>query len=546
MSASAGGPSRPSSALPPWASAALLIAAVTLVARIVGFLRYFVLARTVGTTCLGDVYATANSIPNIVYEVVVGGALAAVVVPLVAGARERDHHEVRATVAALHGWALVLLVPVTAGMYLLSPWVIDVLLGSSPGCASDADQVATAMLWVFLLQIPVYGATVIAMGALQAHHKFFSPALAPAVSSLAVIGAYLVYDAMAGDSQGSLDALSTSEFWVLAGGTTLAVVVLLLVQIPALVRAGLVVMPRLRFPEGRAGRAWTLAWSGGVVVASQWVAYGAAISWSNRYGGQGSALVFVLAWTLFLLPWALLAFPIATSTFPRLSALHERGERDEAARTASTTTRTVAAASAAGAGAMAAAATPLAIILVEGAPGVDAVPQLAAILLALAPGVLAYGLHGHLVRVLAASHRAPQAAAGSAIGWLVGLGVAWAGVRSAQNPVEVARAVGVGFSAGLVVAAVLLAVAVARLDGREALRRVPTVVAVSVVAALVVGVAGHLLWSGEDVSILVALGQSLVAGAVSLGVVAAAALVVDPESARSLLRLRGVRRTEPR
>ena len=546
MSASAGGPSRPSSALPPWASAALLIAAVTLVARIVGFLRYFVLARIVGTTCLGDVYATANSIPNIVYEVVVGGALAAVVVPLVAGARERDHREVRATVAALHGWALVLLVPVTAGMYLLSPWVIDLLLGSSPGCASDADQVATAMLWVFLLQIPVYGATVIAMCALQAHHKFFSPALAPAVSSLAVIGAYLAYDAMAGDSQGSLDALSRSEFWVLAGGTTLAVVVLLLVQIPALVRAGLVVMPRLRFPEGRAGRAWTLAWSGGVVVASQWVAYGAAISWSNRYGGQGSALVFVLAWTLFLLPWALLAFPIATSTFPRLSALHERGERDEAARTASTTTRTVAAASAAGAGAMAAAATPLAIILVEGAPGVDAVPQLAAILLALAPGVLAYGLHGHLVRVLAAGHRAPQAAAGSAIGWLVGLGVAWAGVRSAQNPVEVARAVGVGFSAGLVVAAVLLAVAVARLDGREALRRVPTVVAVSVVAALVVGVAGHLLWSGEDVSILVALGQSLVAGAVSLGVVAAAALVVDPESARSLLRLRGVRRTEPR
>lgn len=540
---SAAGASRPAagSSLPPWASAALLIAVVTLVARIIGLLRYFVLARTVGTTCLGDVYATANSIPNIVYEVVVGGALAAVVVPLVAGARERHPTEVRATVAALHGWALVLLMPVTAAMYLVSPWLIDLLLGSAPGCPSNSDQVATQMLWVFLLQIPVYGATVIAMSALQAHHRFFSPAVAPAVSSLVVIGAYLTYDAMAGDAQGSLESLSTAEFWVLAGGTTLAVLALLVVQIPALVRARLVVMPSLHFPSGRARKAWTLAWGGGVVVASQWIAYAAAISWSNRYGGEGSALVFVLAWTLFLLPWALLAFPIATSTFPRLSALHERGDTEEAARTTSTTTRTVAAASAAGGGAMAAAATPLAIVLVQGAPGVDAVPQLAAILLALSPAVLAYGIHGHLVRVLAAGHRAPQAAAGTVIGWLVGLAVAWLGVRASDGPVDVARSVGIGFSTGLLLAAVLLGVAVVRLDGRHALRRVPTVTAVAVLAGVAVGVVGHWLWSGEDVGIGVALAQAVLAGAVSLAAVGGAALLVDPESARSLWQLRRLR-----
>ena len=160
---------------------------------------------------------------------------------LVAGARESDPTRVRAMVAALHGWALVLLVPVTA---------VDVP-GLDLGGAAAAGlrrrmrprgvRLANDMLWVFLLQIPVYGATVVAQGALQAHQRFFAPAVAPAVSSLVVIASYLVYAAMAGDERGSLVALSDAEFLVLAGGTTLGVVALLAVQVPALVRAGLIV-----------------------------------------------------------------------------------------------------------------------------------------------------------------------------------------------------------------------------------------------------------------------------------------------------------------
>jgi putative peptidoglycan lipid II flippase len=539
MTASAGQRQDPDSTsrLPPWATAALLIAVVTLVARILGLIRFAVLARTVGKECLGDVYATANAVPNIVYEVVVGGALVALVVPLVAGAGARDPQKVRATVAALHGWALVLLVPITAAMYLASPLVIDVLLGSSSGCPSDADAIATDMLWVFLLQIPIYGLTVVAQGSLQAHHRFFAPAVAPAVSSLVVIGSYLVYDAMAGTHQGSLADLTTAEFWVLAGGTTLGVLALLLVQLPALARARLIVKPSLRFPEGHAGQAWTLAWSGGVVVASQWIAYAAAIRWSNVYGDQGSALVFVISWTLFLVPWALLALPIATSTFPRLSAFHARHDRAAAAVITASTLRAVIVASAAGAAGVAAAANPLAIVLVQGGPGGDAVPQLAAILLALAPGVLAYGVHGHLVRVLAAGHHAPKAAAATVVGWTVGIAVAWVAVRSAGDATEVARAIGLGFSAGLVVAASILAGLVAHLDGRAALQRVPLITVVSGVTALVLGWVGHVILQGDDVSVGLALVQSLVVGVVSLAVVGGVALLVDPDSARAVLRV---------
>jgi putative peptidoglycan lipid II flippase len=66
------------------ARAALLVAVVTGLARLVGFARAVVFARAVGPSCLGDTYFTANAIPNILFDVVAGGALASLAVPLLA------------------------------------------------------------------------------------------------------------------------------------------------------------------------------------------------------------------------------------------------------------------------------------------------------------------------------------------------------------------------------------------------------------------------------------------------------------------------------
>lgn len=521
-----------------WVGAALLIAGVTIVARVIGFLRFVVLARTAGTSCLGDVYATANAVPNIIYEVVVGGALVAVVVPLVAGARETDPTRVRAMVAALHGWSLLLLIPITALMYVGSTWVIQVLLGSGGSCGSEAPMVARDMLWVFLLQIPVYGATVIAQGSLQAHHRFFAPAVAPAVSSVVVIGSYLWYASVAGDDASSLDALTTGEFWILAGGTTVGVIALLLVQVPALTRARLIVRPSLTFPDGRTGQARTLAWSGAVVVGVQWVGYAAAIRWSNVYGSEGSALVFVLGWTLFLLPWSILVLPIATSTFPRLSALYERGDLSGTADTTAQSLRAVVVASVIGAAGLAAAAQPLAVIIVEGVPGESSVDVLAALLTALALGVLGYGVHGHLVRVLAARREAPSAAWGTALGWGCGIGGAGLLVTRAQGAEQVATSIGAGFSLGLVVAAVILLVALVRYAGKPAFAGVLRVSLAAVAAGAVVGTAGRLWLDEANTSVGIAIVQVLVVGVAALVVVGGAAAATDPGTVRTLLRMR--------
>src|SRR5206468_5389643 len=63
-------------------TAAAGVAAVTIASRLVGFGRVAVLSHTVGTSCVGDTYQAANSIPNVVFEIVAGGALASLVVPV--------------------------------------------------------------------------------------------------------------------------------------------------------------------------------------------------------------------------------------------------------------------------------------------------------------------------------------------------------------------------------------------------------------------------------------------------------------------------------
>jgi putative peptidoglycan lipid II flippase len=94
------------------AGAAAVIAALTLLARLAGFGRTLVFTNTVGADSTGDTYLAANTVPNIVFEIVAGGALASLVVPMLAGGiATGDREQVRRTASALLGWTLLVLTP---------------------------------------------------------------------------------------------------------------------------------------------------------------------------------------------------------------------------------------------------------------------------------------------------------------------------------------------------------------------------------------------------------------------------------------------------
>ena len=179
------------------AAAAGMIAVLTLLARATGFARWFVFSGAVGTTCVGNVYNAANTLPNVLYEVAAGGVLAAVAVPLIARALSRGDEAVADRIAsALLTWAVTLLVPLAALLFLLAGPISELLLVRTSQCPG-AQQLGADMIRVFAPQVPLYGIGIVLAGVLQAHRRFLAAALAPLLSSLVVIGAYLLYGALA-------------------------------------------------------------------------------------------------------------------------------------------------------------------------------------------------------------------------------------------------------------------------------------------------------------------------------------------------------------
>ncbi|MDX6744910.1 murein biosynthesis integral membrane protein MurJ [Actinocorallia sp. A-T 12471] len=472
------------------AGAAALIAVLTVLARIAGFGRTVVLSKTVTSSCLSDVYLAANQIPNIMFEIVAGGALASLVVPLLAAPVERgDVETVRRTTSALLTWVMVALVPLALLVAVAAGPIMTVLSVGLKTCDPEVYRAMGArMLVVFAPQIVFYGLAVVLYGVLQAHRRFTWPAVAPLVSSLVVIGAYLAYvPAMGGNDPKELASVPRAAELVLSVGTTLGVVALVVVAGSAGFGLRLKLRPTLRFPAGVGARVRGLALAGLATVIAQQVALAAILVLANQ--GTAAALTqYNFAWAVYLLPWAILAVPIATSAFQALSARED--DPVEFDRTAASTTRAVVLASCLGAAGLVALALPAAALLNSARP--ESAVVLARALVCFAPGLVGYGLVAHLGRALYACGKGRASAWATVTGWAV---VLVADVIFAFTLPEgwVVAGFALGNTLGMTVAGVLLSVAFLRARGRAAFAGLGRTLAVGAVAACVSGVAGYLL-----------------------------------------------------
>ncbi|TYB70409.1 virulence factor MviN [Nonomuraea sp. PA05] len=398
------------------AGGAMLIGAITVLARVIGFAKQYAFAGTVGTNCLSTAYMTANQIPNIIFEVVAGGALAGMVVPMLAGAAGRGSRERAGWIgSALLTWVLVLLVPVGVLLAVFAAPITGLFFGGAvAGCdVGDVSAVATRMLVVFAPQIPLYGVAVVLYGVLQSHKRFTGPAVAPLVSSIVVIVAYLLFVPLSGGTSDPGSLPEPAEL-ALSVGTSLGVLSLVLAVIGPVARLGLRWRPTLRFPDGVAGQVRRLALAGIAALLAQQAAMIVVLVLSNHAIGNGAIAVYNYAWAIYLVPYAVLAVPIATSAFPRLSA--HADDPEEFAALAARTTRAVVLVSGLAAGVLAAASGPGAVVFLANKSEVPA-EELAAAIALFTPGLVGYGLIAHLSRVLYAAGRGRAVAAGTVAGW---------------------------------------------------------------------------------------------------------------------------------
>src|ERR1700722_4483227 len=101
------------------ARGAMLIAGLTIFSRILGPVRTLVFSQSIGAGCLGTAYVTANQVPNLIYELVLGGALTSAMVPVLARSAERaavdpaERARVGQITSALLTWSVVILVPLS-------------------------------------------------------------------------------------------------------------------------------------------------------------------------------------------------------------------------------------------------------------------------------------------------------------------------------------------------------------------------------------------------------------------------------------------------
>jgi putative peptidoglycan lipid II flippase len=519
------------------ARAAALIAVLTLASRVAGFARTLVLGGTVGYTHLADVYQTANSIPNIVFEIVAGGVLAALVVPLLAGDLDRaDKAAAGATASALLTWVLVVLVPVAVLVAALADPVMWLL---APGRSAAERGAGAGMLRVFAPQLPLYGVGIVLTGVLQAHRRFAWPVLAPLLSSLTVIGAYLTYGAVA-PHQPDLPAVGAGPRMVLAAGTTLGVVVLSLCLVPPVRRLGLPWRPTLRLAPAPRRAVRGLVGVGVLTVAAQQLTTALTIALVNWRTGGGALVRFTQAQTVYLLPWAVLAVPVATSVYPALAGAAAAGDGDRFGRSLAGATRAVLLLSGLGAAGLAALAWPAAWVYARAAHQPAQASGLAAGIIAFAPGLLGYGLFALHSRALYASGHTRAAAQATVAGWgaVVALSV---GLALSLPVAHRVPAVAAANSAGMLLLGVVLVIQVRRCHGAGALAGAGRAGGAALLAGTLSALAGIAVRAAVPPARgwVPVFGAALLSGAAAAVVFGGVAVLVDrPDAAALLARVR--------
>jgi putative peptidoglycan lipid II flippase len=381
----------------------------TLASRVTGFVRNAVLVYAIGTHYLGDAYNLANTLPNIVYNLALGGILTSVVVPLLVNAAKRDRDRGEAYdqriftlgVLALGGITLVATlaaVPITA--------VYATGIGNSA-----AYHLTELFAYFFIPQIFFYGVSSLAGAILNARGSFAAPMWTPVINNIVVIVVGVTFMAIAGLNR-TPQNISGSEIWLLGIGTTLGIVLQTAALIPSLRRVGFRWRPRRDFRRYEVSEIGRMSgWMFGYVLTTQ-IAFLFTTRVSNIAGarvsqhaaGAGFA-AYSNAYTLFQLPYAIVGISVITALLPRMSAHAAERRYQLVSADFSTATRLASVIVVPAALILAVLGTPLAEgVFAYGSTSVASARYLGEIFAVFSLGLLPYMLFQLLLRVFYAMH----------------------------------------------------------------------------------------------------------------------------------------------
>jgi len=330
MSAEPAGPA-PKRPQPSLGRSAAVMAAGTTLSRLTGLGRLVALAYALGVSesRLADSYNIANTMPNVIYELVLGGVLTSVFIPLlVSELRSRSHDEAWESVSSVVTTSVTVLIGLTVVAVVGAPWIIRLFTFRLSGAeAAEQQALATFFLRFFAPQIAFYGISAIAGGLLNAHDRFAVPMFAPILNNLVAIATFGVFAAMvSGTPTGATVGDRMSERLVLALGTTAGVAAMAVAHWPSVRRLPGRLRVRFDFRHPAVRRLARLSgWTLGYVVANQ-IGFSIALVLANDV--QGGPTAFFVAFAFFQLPYGIAAVSIMTALVPRMSAQSVDGDDD--------------------------------------------------------------------------------------------------------------------------------------------------------------------------------------------------------------------------
>ena len=292
----------------------------TTLSRLTGFGRVLALVYALGQGRLSDAYTLANTAPNILYDLVLGGVLSATLVPVfVSHLEAQDEDDGWTAVSAVFTVATVVVVLLSVIFVVLAPAVIRLytLLNNTPSAGPQRAVASTLLRW-FAPQIALLGIITLSTAVLNARRRFAVPMFVPVANNLVAIAALVATPHVArsldlGDIRHDPRALA-----LLGAGTTAGYLVQAVLQWPAMRRAG----ARLRF-------VWNLrhdavramlrlsGWTFGFVITNQ-VAFFVVLLLAERIDGGVTA--YSSAYLFFQLPYAILAVSVMTALQPEMAS----------------------------------------------------------------------------------------------------------------------------------------------------------------------------------------------------------------------------------
>jgi putative peptidoglycan lipid II flippase len=291
----------------------------TLASRGTGFLRTLVLVYALGVTGVANAYNNANTLPNTVYDLMLGGILTSVVVPLLVKAAKRDTDRGEAYDQRMFTLGAAALLALTLAATLAASVLVDLYAHAITG---PERHVMVIFAYFFIPQIFFYGMSSLAGAVLNARGHFAAPMWTPVVNNIVVIVVLLMF-VVTGGIGVSPTTISPGQIQLLGFGTTLGIVAQTLAMIPALHRVGFRWRPRFDFRRAEVAEIRRMAAPlFGYIVTTQ-VSFLVIQNVANKASvsaGSDSFSTYTYAWMLFQMPYAVIGISVITALLPRMSA----------------------------------------------------------------------------------------------------------------------------------------------------------------------------------------------------------------------------------